>query len=286
MSDNASISVVVPTRDRPHQLAACLAALAAQTLQPTEIIVVDDASRDSAAIDAIVGRVHGARIVRGRGAGPAAARNLGVGEARGDVLCLTDDDCRPHPAWTAALVETITAGATVVAGATEASPPSAIATRASQIITNQLVAASMGASTATVTFAPTCNLAFTAATAARFPFDESFPLAAGEDREWCDRVSDADIAIAYAPRAIVAHRPELTMRSFWRQQVRYGRGAAHWRRQRAHDPNWQPAGFYTDLVRAGFAGGVRCGLLVLAAQAATAYGLARETVAARQHRLG
>ncbi len=276
--NRSSISVVVPTRDRPRQLASCLAALAAQTQQPTEVIVVDDASRDPAAIDAVVGSVDGARVIRGGGNGPAAARNLGVGEARGEVLCLTDDDCQPRPTWITELAESVATGASVVAGATVHAPPEAIATRASQIITNQLLAASMGERGTTVTFAPTCNLALTAATATTFPFDESFPLAAGEDREWCDRVTEAGIAIAYAPGAIVAHQPELTVRSFWRQQVRYGRGAAHWRRRRAHDPNWQPARFYVDLLRAGFAGGTRCGLLVAAAQFATAYGLARESV--------
>lgn len=240
--------------------------------------MVDDASRDSAAIDAVVSSVGGARLVRGRGDGPAAARNLGVGEALGDVVCLTDDDCRPDSNWLAALVECVTAGAAVVAGRTDASPPGAIVTCASQVITNQLLTASMGDTRATVTFAPTCNLALTAGTAASFPFDESFPLAAGEDREWCDRVTEAGIAIVYTPVATVAHQPELTLRSFWRQQVRYGRGAAHWRRRRTHDPNWQPARFYVDLVRAGFAGGLRCGVLVVAAQVATTYGLVRESV--------
>ena len=267
------VSVVVPTRDRPTRLAACLAALAAQTHAPAEIVVVDDRSQNPDRIAAIVSRARGARLVAGDGRGPAAARNIGVSAAHSDVICFTDDDCRPSAGWIAALTECVRTGAAVVAGATLPSPPGAVATRASQVITNHLLIASLDPEHQTVEFAPTCNLACRSETATAFPFDESFPLAAGEDREWCGRLADAGVEIVYAPDATVAHRPELTLRSFWRQQVRYGRGAAHWRRRRTGEPNLQPTRFYIDLLRAGFSGGVRCGTLVVAAQLATAYGL-------------
>ena len=65
---------------------------------------------------------------------------------------------------------------------------------------------------------------------ARFPFDETFPLAAGEDREWCSRIGAAGVAISLEPEAIVAHHQDLSLRRYWRQQVRYGRGALRWRR--------------------------------------------------------
>jgi len=42
----------------------------------------------------------GARVVRQQSAaGPAQARNLGIAEAEGDVIALTDDDCQVHPQW-------------------------------------------------------------------------------------------------------------------------------------------------------------------------------------------
>ncbi|HEX5367766.1 MAG TPA: glycosyltransferase, partial [Acidimicrobiales bacterium] len=44
-----AVSVVVPTRDRPGPLAACLAALEAQTAPSYEVVVVDDGSLDPAA---------------------------------------------------------------------------------------------------------------------------------------------------------------------------------------------------------------------------------------------
>ena len=67
------VSVVVPTRDRPDRLAICLAALERQTVPELEIVVVDDASRDAAAVAAVVAAAPRARLVRGTGRGPAAA---------------------------------------------------------------------------------------------------------------------------------------------------------------------------------------------------------------------
>ena len=92
-----AISVVVPTRDRPAALGACLAALDGQTFdEPLEVVVVDDGSDAADWIAGIVARHPNARLVRQRGAGPAAARNAGARQAGGETLCFTDDDCVPQ----------------------------------------------------------------------------------------------------------------------------------------------------------------------------------------------
>jgi glycosyltransferase involved in cell wall biosynthesis len=111
------LSVVVPTGDRPVALARCLAALGLQTAHGLEVVVVDDASKDAAAVAAIVAAA-GARLVCAAGRGPAAARNAGARAARAPVVCFTDDDCAPAPAWAAALVERIAEGADAAAGPT------------------------------------------------------------------------------------------------------------------------------------------------------------------------
>ena len=57
---------------------------------------------------------------------------------------------------------------------------------ASQVIIDHLLGASLDA-TATARFAPSCNLAVARDVFARLRFDERFPDAAGEDREWSAR---------------------------------------------------------------------------------------------------
>ncbi len=88
------ISFVIATRDRPALLARCLASVARHTREPHEVVVVDDGSCAPLQLpeaDGASGRA--VRVVRSeRPLGPAGARKLGVGAARGDVLFFLDDD--------------------------------------------------------------------------------------------------------------------------------------------------------------------------------------------------
>lgn len=281
-----NVSVVVPTRDRPEALRACLAALADQSPPPAQVVVVDDASRDGAAIRRVATAAHGLRIrlVVGQGRGPAAARNLGARSATSPVVAFTDDDCRPDPGWLAALVAAVEAGAEVAAGLTVAGEPASSATRAAQVVTNHLVDASRDDAAGTVGFAPTCNLAARAEVLARLPFDETFPLAAGEDRDWCDRLASTGTAIRDVPGALVRHHPGLDLRRFWRQQVRYGQGAHRYRATATDSDRSRlaPARFYADLLVKGFRQGPAVGALVVVAQVAAAVGVTRAAAAARR----
>ena len=269
-------TVVVPTRDRPGALAECLRALEAQRSAPFEIVVVDDASVDARSVAAVVAGAAHARVVRGEGRGPAAARNLGAAEARAPVVCFTDDDCRPEPQWLGALVGRIERGAEAAGGVTVNGRPRDPYATAAQVVINHLVDSSLDLRTGTVAFVPTCNLAVRADVFARHRFDETFPSAAGEDREWCTRVSAAGVALELAPDAVVAHHQDLSLRRYWRQQVRYGRGAMRWRRAAVNGGGRQPLRFYVELLRTGVAHGPRVGALVALAQFATATGIALE----------
>lgn len=273
-----SLCVVVPTRDRPAALRRCLAALHCQTARELEVVVVDDASEDAGAVAATVAAAD-ARLVRGAGRGPAAARNAGARAARAPVVCFTDDDCAPVPGWAAALARRIAEGAAASAGPTRDAAQSPAAT-AAQAITSHLTEGSLDPSTGRLAFAPTCNLACRTDVLLGLPFDERYPLAAGEDRDWCARLLAAGHTLVYAPGAVVDHHQELSLAAFWRRQVRYGRGA--YRFHRAGGPGLAQPRFYAGLVRRGFASGPAVGLLVCAAQVATAIGMA---LAARERRV-
>ncbi|HEX4902858.1 MAG TPA: glycosyltransferase [Acidimicrobiales bacterium] len=271
MNGPPSASVVVPTRDRPDRLARCLLALDAQTEPALEVVVVDDGSRDPAAVEDAVGERARVRVVLAGGAGPAAARNLGAALAHGDVVCFTDDDCRPGPGWVSALTGAISGGAVAVAGPTRNGRPDDVWAAASQLVTNHLADTSRRVD---APFAPTSNLAVRRDVFDGLRFDESFPLAAGEDREWCDRLAAAGHRLAWAEAAWVDHHQELGARGFWAQQVRYGRGAAHLRRQGGH--RVQRPRFYAGLLRRALAEGPAVAGAVIAGQVATAVGMARE----------
>jgi glycosyltransferase involved in cell wall biosynthesis len=86
-----SVSVVIAVRDGARYLAEALASVAAQSVPPTEVVVVDDGSvDDSAAVAADA--YPDARVIRQPPSGYAAAVNRGVGSATGDVLSFLDAD--------------------------------------------------------------------------------------------------------------------------------------------------------------------------------------------------
>ena len=254
------ITVVVPTRDRPADLRRCLARLAAQTAA-VEIVVVDDGSNDVEAVTVAVAAID-AHLVRQSRRGPGAARNAGVRAARAPIVCFTDDDCEPAPGWAETLAEALRAGADVAAGDTEPGDSANRYVVASQLVTNYV------ARHASVPFAASNNLGSTARLLLELPFDEAYPDAAGEDRDWCQRLAASGRRIERRPDATVAHHQELTAVAFLRQQMRYGRGAYRYHRR---GPLERPR-FYAGLLRRGFQEGPLVGLLVVAAQVATAAG--------------
>lgn len=275
------IAVVVPTRDRPERLRRCLAALRAQDTE-VEAVVVDDGSRREREV-AAVAAAAGARLVRRQGAGPAAARNAGARASAAPVVCFTDDDCEPDSAWAGALAAPILAAeAESASGPTVAAPGASAADRAWEAIVAHLQRRAAAPGTPSPGFAPTANLACARGLLERLPFDESFPGAAGEDREWATRAAAAGAAPVFVPEARVVHRPELGAASFLGQQYRYGRGAARYREARGGGLG--SASFYAGLLRSGFAAGAAPGALVCLAQAATAAGAAVERLAGSRAR--
>jgi GT2 family glycosyltransferase len=98
-ADN-ELAVVVPTRDRPARLAACLAALGRQTFDRFEVIVVDDGGRTPAAdlLPPTTGGGPPVTLLRNTSSlGPGASRNRGVAHSRAAYLVFLDDDCIAEP---------------------------------------------------------------------------------------------------------------------------------------------------------------------------------------------
>lgn len=96
-------AVVVPTLGRPS-LQVCLGALAAATgPSPLAVVVVDDRPGDDRRplpLQVPPGLRERTTVVRGRAAGPAAARNIGWRRAgSAPWVVFLDDDVVPGPTW-------------------------------------------------------------------------------------------------------------------------------------------------------------------------------------------
>jgi glycosyltransferase involved in cell wall biosynthesis len=95
-----SLGVIIPARDMATTLPATLDSVAAQTLVPHAVVVVDDGSSDDTA--ALAAR-HPAvtRVVAGPRRGPSAARNAGIDACDTDVVVPCDADDLLEPDWLA-----------------------------------------------------------------------------------------------------------------------------------------------------------------------------------------
>jgi GT2 family glycosyltransferase len=191
-----------------------------------------------------------------------------VASSRGVYVCLTDDDCEASPAWAERLIRAIESGADAVAGRTVTAGPGRLGAAADLIAGAPALVGPAGQ----LVFVPSNNVACRAQLLVDIPFDERFPVAAGEDRDWCRRILHAGCVLRHEPAAVLFHRPESTLRAFLGQQVRYGRGAFWYRRHGPEPQPLEPVRFYCALLGRSFRDGLLTGMLVTVAQAATALG--------------
>ena len=95
VADEPTVSVIIPTHNRPHFLEQAVVSVLTQTHKVLEIIIVDDGS-DSIHVKAIerIARLRPViRLYRHATAmGPGYARNFGMKRATGDYLLFLDDD--------------------------------------------------------------------------------------------------------------------------------------------------------------------------------------------------
>jgi GT2 family glycosyltransferase len=103
MNHMTSISVVIPTYQRPDLLCRCLSALCRQSFakEDFEVIIVSDGPDEETknAIACFHGHREFVFLQMPEKKGPAAARNFGWQHAKGILIAFTDDDTIPDADW-------------------------------------------------------------------------------------------------------------------------------------------------------------------------------------------
>ncbi|MBU1120666.1 glycosyltransferase family 2 protein, partial [Candidatus Micrarchaeota archaeon] len=93
------ISVIIPTFNAEKTIKDCINSILKQKInEEIELIVVDDGSNDRTR--EIVKSFGGkAKLIEQKHKGPAAARNNGAKNAKGEIILFTDSDCVVGENW-------------------------------------------------------------------------------------------------------------------------------------------------------------------------------------------
>lgn len=92
-----TLSLVIPAYNEERYLSSCLDAVAAQTVMPDEVIVVDNNSTDKTA--EIAQKYSFVKLVKESRQGLVFARTAGFDVATGDLLVRIDSDARLESTW-------------------------------------------------------------------------------------------------------------------------------------------------------------------------------------------
>lgn len=220
----ADVTIVVPVRDRPAVLGRCLTALAG----PYPVIIVDDGSREPAAV-AAVATAHGATLVRRDvNGGPGAARNTALEHVTTKLVAFVDSDCVPSVGW----IDTL---AGHFADPLVAAVAPRIAPEHSTVVGHATTGLDLGGEPARV--APHTRVSYvpTAALIARCDalravarrcgvFDPR--LRVGEDVDLVWRLHAAGWRVRYDPTARIRHEEPPTWPALLHRRLRYGTSAA------------------------------------------------------------
>jgi len=222
------VSVVVPSYRPGSLLEDCVEALFRQEFDhPFEVIVVESSGDGTA--ERLCARFPACRVIAlAQRAPQAVARNLGVAEARGRYVALTDHDCVVSPDWLARFLTRHATGcyAAVAGAVVNGTPWSAVGTAAYWIEFNDFTP---GRATGLVKDVPHCNTCFR-----REALDGPGPFPAirsyAEDLTFNYLLTSAGGTIYFDPTIVVTHMNRTRLHEYLAHQRALGTGSAVSRR--------------------------------------------------------
>jgi len=229
MDEPIMISVIIPTYNRCQLLKECLESLGRQTypLSDIEVMVVNDGSTDGteAFLEDFKTRApFQFRYFRQQNKGPAAARNLALQNAKGNLIAFTDDDCTVDPDWLKEFAkgfqEKRIAG---YGGAVRPKEDHLIGeymTRERSLEPKEI--------DGRIVYLVTCNACYRKEVLLKVRgFDETIRYPGGEDPDLSFRILEQGYELKYNPRSIVYHSYERSLGNFMKRYYNYGIGGKY-----------------------------------------------------------
>jgi mycofactocin system glycosyltransferase len=223
-----AVSVIIPVKDQPADLAECLASLREldYPAEKLEILVIDDCSEKE-----VAGFVlnSGVRIIRqDTNRGPAFCRNFGAAETRGDILAFLDADCLAGVDWLNELLPFFTVSSVgAVGGYIEGHYRRSFLDRYERAASSLNMGRHLifeGKSESSF-YVPTANLLV-----ARPAFEScggfNQDMRIGEDVDFCWRLRNSGYSLLYAPYGTVGHKHRNALGKMLKRRGQYGTSEA------------------------------------------------------------
>ena len=216
------ISVVVCTYNGARTIRDCFEGLERLAYPDYEVIVVDDGSTDATAA---IAREYDCRLIQTENRGLSNARNTGLGAATGEIVAYIDDDAYPDPHWLIYLAASFRSTAHAAVGGPNIAPSG------DGPIAECIARAPGGPvhvllSDCQAEHIPGCNMAFRKARLEAIGgFDPLFRTA-GDDVDVCWRLQERGFTLGFSAAAMVWHHRRNSVRTYWKQQMGYGRAEA------------------------------------------------------------
>ncbi len=256
MTTRCTLTIVIPTFNRPEQLDTCLQSMVALDLPAydTEVIVVND-GQALPDVD-IIKRFEPffkLQLFNQAHAGPARARNRAARMARGKHLAFLDDDCGLRADWIAQAVAALKKYPdAMLGGKTINSLSSNPYAEASQTLIDYLYECHQ-TNTGPRFFTGNNIIIPTEPFQRMGGFDVNFQQPGGEDRDLCYRWQQSGGQMVYIPTLTIFHYRQMNLAGFWRQHYIYGIGAPRYQFSRARAegyrlPRLEPLKFYLHML--------------------------------------
>ncbi len=213
-------SIIIPAYNARHTITACINALQQQTIprEQMEIIVIDDGSQDGTG--QLAAELGVKVLFQPQNGGQAAARNVGIQHAQGEIICFTDADCIPQPDWLAQITAPLHQDPSISA------TKGVYCTRQHELISRFVQVEYEDKydklrQFPRISFVDTYSAAYRRAVLLEVGgFDERFPVA--EDRELSYRVAAAGYEMVFQPQALVCHLHASRVRTYFVKKVLNG----------------------------------------------------------------
>lgn len=229
--NNPKVSIVIATyiqseKDK-QDLSNLILSIENQTLQPYEVIIIDDCSPINFTFPDNI-KVERLQV----NSGPAKARNIGKKialEGSSNIIAFTDTDCILSENWVSIITKSFIENRDfqILSGDTPSFDQGWFGTYHD---INGTLNGRQLKNSERLLYGTTANLAITREVAEQIDFNVNFPIAAAEDIEFCFNANKQGFAIMYVPAMTVFHnfgyKGQLfkNLKRFMQQFKKYGQG--------------------------------------------------------------